>query len=247
MPIRIRIRRHAERPTTGEGHGGAQTPLTEKGKQHAFLLGKKLKGKQQTHFYSTPIGRSVETARQIAKGANRKNAKIHIREGLTRFIKPHSPSESQTLTRLLTPPAHEVIRDWLQGKLPKHLFYSPHEMAVHMAYTMRHALRGTEKLYQWHARAAEEKRRTTGKKVPRRNPFINIEAIAHDVTIVALVHALTGNPPAIRGENYADFLEHAELQFKPTKSGIMGVRLLFRGKPYDVTRRFNELVKEGRS
>ena len=245
MPIRVRIRRHAERPTHGEGHGGAHTPLTEAGKQHAFALGKRLKGKQSTYFYSTPVGRSSETARQMARGAGKPTAKIHERADLTQFVKPHSPQEAAEVMRILTPPANEVIHDWLQGKLPPKFFHSPEEVAALAAYTMRHVPTGMGKLYQWHARAVAMEK-ATGRRVPHRRPYINIEAIGHDITIVALLRALTGKEPTQRNGSYADFLEHAELQFKPKRGKTPVVRLIYRNRQYDVTQKFNELVMKGR-
>ncbi len=219
MPLRIYVRRHAERPTSGKGHALATTPLTPAGEKAARQAGRGLKQKPRTHFYSTPVGRSKMTAERMAEGAKLKR-KIHLREDLGRFVKPGANTEA--LGKLLDPPAHVVIGQWLRGETPPSLLYTPHELAAFAVYAMRNAPRGAAKL--------------------GRNK-LNIQAIAHDVTLVALYRELTGlDPPLKNKTSYADFLEAAQLKFFPSGS----VFFFYRNRQFNVTSRFRKLLEEGK-
>lgn len=62
------IIRHADRGEVPAGQ--IECPLNELGKQHAFELGKKLKGFKKYKFFSSPVGRCQQTIEFIQKGIN---------------------------------------------------------------------------------------------------------------------------------------------------------------------------------
>ena len=52
--------------------GTSNSPLTEKGRNQAISLGKKLKDVEFTKFYSSPMGRTIETSELILQGRDMK-------------------------------------------------------------------------------------------------------------------------------------------------------------------------------
>ncbi|VEN74734.1 hypothetical protein EPICR_50008 [Candidatus Desulfarcum epimagneticum] len=60
--------RHAERPPIPEGSFGIDLPITPKGGEESFFLGKKL-GEKLRHVRSSPVRRCMETASKIVSGS----------------------------------------------------------------------------------------------------------------------------------------------------------------------------------
>lgn len=50
--------------------GSSNSPLTEKGREQAKKLGEKLKNTEFTNFYSSPLGRTIETSKLIIGNRN---------------------------------------------------------------------------------------------------------------------------------------------------------------------------------
>lgn len=65
----LMILRHAERPAIPDGEGGAELALTEAGRRAAYALGQGL-GERPSAIRTSPVRRCVETAEEIARGAD---------------------------------------------------------------------------------------------------------------------------------------------------------------------------------
>ena len=64
--------RHAERPhiTAEDADYGAHVGLTAAGREHAVALGKMFPPEGDAVYYSSPVGRCMDTAKCIAEQAN---------------------------------------------------------------------------------------------------------------------------------------------------------------------------------
>lgn len=207
--IRVFIRRHAERPIDLQ-----KGVLTKRGRISAEALGKKLKKSKRPKLYTSPAKRSVETAKLVRK-SSRTSYHIRIRQELFRFIKPSAPIEN--LEKLLAIPSPDLVQKWLRGKTDKRVFFTPEEVTQEIIYRLRHVARVKE-------RSLEEN--------------IRIEAISHDISIMALLKVLTGKTPS--SSYYPKPLGTLQL--------IFGKRIILRYKGIrkDITQRFYTLLNEAK-
>lgn len=214
--LRVYVRRHGPRKVV---KGGVITKegLTPEGKKHAAQLGKKLaKRKQQLVVVSTFMDRSKQTAKLIAHHGKGKFLKKE-RNSFIHFVKDQS--RIKELDPFFSQSAYKVISTWLEGKANYNILYTPHEMALEAVRAMRNAPRASE--------------RSKGKNT-------RIEAISHDITIVALFSELTGIKPKFSEKKpFADFLDALRFDF-----GNGRVNMHYHGKKYDVTSKFKLLAEE---
>lgn len=70
--MKIYFIRHGETiwNTVKRFQGSSNSPLTELGRNQALKLGKRLKNTNFTNFYSSPLGRTIETSQLILKDRN---------------------------------------------------------------------------------------------------------------------------------------------------------------------------------
>ena len=106
--------RHAERdhikPTDADY--GAHVGLTERGRAQALALGRCIPADGGMVFYSSPVGRCVETAQFIAKGRGLEDAHVEPLEGLGNFF----VQDYDEFTKVLRAGFYEGICEWLQNE-----------------------------------------------------------------------------------------------------------------------------------
>ena len=106
--------RHAERdhikPTDADY--GAHVGLTERGREQALSLGQCISADGDMVFYSSPVGRCVETAQFIAKGRGLENAHVEPLESLGNFF----VQDYDEFTKVLRAGFYEGICEWLQNE-----------------------------------------------------------------------------------------------------------------------------------
>ncbi len=221
MPLRVYVRRHAEKataktfvPTLG---------LTKRGEAQARKLGRKIGRKGwKVKIYSTSVPRSRQTAQAMKEGADTP-LKVRTRDDLFRFYQPNAPKAE--MDELFSRGERHFMLRWIDGKVPPHLMHNPHSLAMHAVWAMRHIPRGIERLHG-HPKIK-----------------LRIEAVAHDVTLAALFEELTQRRvPGGGKKSYADYLEAMRIDF--TRDGKVILR--YRKKRIDVTMRFFSLLKEAK-
>ncbi len=231
MPIRIIVRRHAERPSNSKVREVGDQGLTPVGIQQARKLGRGLRRRfkttaRQPIFSSTPRPRAVQTAENEIKGG-KFNQRVHILKdfpGLTRASAKKDPVLREQLKELAKKSNFEIIPRWIRGEISAELLLTPNEItksAVHYLKILR------------------RKGALTRKK-------IYIEHINHDTTIAALLHTFLGITPSgvRRGttNNPSSFAYLEGIEFSLGKR----VFLKFRKKKYDITAKFEEWAEKDR-
>ena len=105
--------RHAERdhikPTDADY--GAHVGLTERGREQALALGRCIPDGDMV-FYSSPVGRCIETAQFIAKGRGLGNAHVEPLDDLGNFF----VQNYDEFTKVLRAGFYEGICEWLQNE-----------------------------------------------------------------------------------------------------------------------------------
>ena len=109
--------RHGERGhiTPNDPDYGAHVGLTERGREQAFSLGRAMSigGETSTDvcFFSSPVGRCVETAECIGKGCGIAHPEVEKLESLAEFYVQNYDS----YTRVLKTGFYEGICEWLEA------------------------------------------------------------------------------------------------------------------------------------
>ena len=107
--------RHGERGhiTPNDPDYGAHVGLTERGREQAFSLGQAMSLGEETFadvcFFSSPVGRCVETAECIGKGCGIKNTEVEKLDSLAEFYVQNYDS----YTKVLKAGFYEGICEWL--------------------------------------------------------------------------------------------------------------------------------------
>lgn len=139
--------------------GASNSPLTEKGKSQARKLGQKLSNTHFDKFYSSPMGRTIETSNLVLNG---RDIEIHY---LDEF-KEISMGEMEG-----------VKREIFEEKFPKqfnNLFFNPEEYSP--------AAYGGEDYYQ----LLERVQRGINKIINENSPNATIAVVSHGVTLKAI-------------------------------------------------------------
>ncbi|MBI4044061.1 MAG: histidine phosphatase family protein [Candidatus Diapherotrites archaeon] len=221
--LRVKVRRHAQRPTN-QGIGIFTSLLTSSGEKKSRALAKHLRIHGiQPKVYTTELKRNIRTGQLIRRGTQSPYPQ-RTRSWGKYFIKPTAPKKE--LEEVFKGEAHDIIKKWLKGEVSERVLYSPHECAINTLHLLRFFPRATQR----------------AQKYSYKGPT-HAEFIAHDVTIAALLHELTGQVPVPKPEKeYVRPLEALQFTFTPNQ-----ITLRFRGKNYNVTQKFNELVQEARA
>ncbi len=90
--------------------------LTDAGKEAALNLGKRLPAHMEIRFFSSPIGRCIDTAKMIAEGAGI-DAEITISRMLAK-PGPYPIDEAQVEKYCQDETLHRFMIDWVEGRVP---------------------------------------------------------------------------------------------------------------------------------
>jgi broad specificity phosphatase PhoE len=226
MPLRIYLRRHAERPSNEQLGRHGDTGITPRGKRHAVHLGKSIRnqiGSKPILFLSTDRLRAVQSAQGMSRGAGNKEHPRTLTK-LTSLVRPEAKIRYRAELKGLTKKTNEeIIREWLQGKIGKHLVYTPQEEVENF---IRYVVK---------SKRIQKK----GKGLPR------IEVITHDSTLAAFAYLFLGKIPegthqsTKQNPSQIGYLEAIQLAIEPTR-----VRMKFKGKWHDVTGQFNQYAQK---
>lgn len=106
--------RHGERNhiTPNDPDFGAHVGLTERGREQALSLGKCIPAEGDICFYSSPVGRCVETAEFIGKGCGVENPHIEKLDCLAEYF----VQDYDKYTQVLREGFYEGICEWLQNE-----------------------------------------------------------------------------------------------------------------------------------
>lgn len=114
------IMRHSARHYDTDFQKEPFMSLTDEGRDLAFKLGESLPEGLSARFYSSYIGRCIETSYLIDKGYTNKSKKETINNVVTEAIAPFYILDLNKLAKIMT--KHETpvfIRNWIDGKLPE--------------------------------------------------------------------------------------------------------------------------------
>ncbi len=226
-PVRIVLRRHAERPPNSEMLRSENIGITQKGKRQAIHVGRSIRSSvgKNILFFSTNKRRTKETAQGMMRGAHVQGEPRVLRKLLS-LVRPSAKVEHLPELKKLAERTNEDIQDaWINGKIGKHLLYTPEEVVENV---VRYGMR---------TKALQSK---LGK--------YRIEIVLHDSTLIALAHTFLGRIPfsihrSTKGNpSKIGYLEAMQLSIEPER-----VRLRFRKKWYDITKKYNEIADNIRS
>lgn len=113
--------RHGERNhiTPADPDYGAHVGLTEKGKDQAYSLGRSIPTEGDMVFFSSPVGRCVETAECIAKGRGIEKPSVEKLECLGEYF----VQNYDTYVEVLKQGFYEGICAWLKDDKSTDAFY----------------------------------------------------------------------------------------------------------------------------
>ena len=106
--------RHGERNhiTPNDPDFGAHVGLTERGREQALALGKCIPADGDMSFFSSPVGRCMETASCIAKGRGIENPHIEKLDCLAEYF----VQDYDEYTKVLRAGFYEGICEWLKNE-----------------------------------------------------------------------------------------------------------------------------------
>ena len=106
--------RHGERRhiTPEDPDFGAHVGLTERGREQALALGKSIPAEGDMSFFSSPVGRCVETAENIGAGRSVKNPSIEKMDCLAEYF----VQDYDEYTKVLRAGFYEGICEWLKNE-----------------------------------------------------------------------------------------------------------------------------------
>ena len=106
--------RHGERNhiTPNDPDFGAHVGLTERGREQALSLGKCIPAEGDICFYSSPVGRCVETTEFIGKGRGVENPHIEKLDCLAEYF----VQDYDEYTKVLRAGFYEGICEWLKNE-----------------------------------------------------------------------------------------------------------------------------------
>lgn len=106
--------RHGERRhiTPNDPDFGAHVGLTDRGREQALALGKCIPAEGDICFYSSPVGRCMETASCIAKGRGVENPHIEKLDCLAEYF----VQDYDEYTKVLRAGFYEGICEWLKNE-----------------------------------------------------------------------------------------------------------------------------------
>lgn len=106
--------RHGERRhiTPEDPDFGAHVGLTERGREQALALGKCIPAAGDMSFFSSPVGRCVETALNIGTGRGVENASIEKMDCLAEYF----VQNYDEYTKVLRAGFYEGICEWLKNE-----------------------------------------------------------------------------------------------------------------------------------
>ena len=91
---------------------GAHVGLTERGREQALALGKAIPAEGDMCFYSSPVGRCMETASCIAKGRGIENPQVRPLDCLAEYF----VQDYDEYTKVLRAGFYEGICEWLENE-----------------------------------------------------------------------------------------------------------------------------------
>ncbi|WP_072979131.1 histidine phosphatase family protein [Fibrobacter sp. UWH4] len=106
--------RHGERRhiTPEDPDFGAHVGLTERGRKQALALGKCIPAEGDMSFFSSPVGRCIETAQNIGKGRGIENPHIEKLDCLAEYF----VQDYDEYTKVLRAGFYEGICEWMQNE-----------------------------------------------------------------------------------------------------------------------------------
>ncbi|MFH0970731.1 MAG: histidine phosphatase family protein [Candidatus Diapherotrites archaeon] len=213
MPVRVSIRRHSHRPKESVGK---EVGITRWGKFAAALRGLSLRSKgTQPKIYSSPYRRTRETGQIITK-ASGTGYRFRERKELG-FDLLRSPEHREAARQYQIHGEKVFLEKWLTNQVDSRLFLTPREVATRLAKAMRKAQKGSTK-----------------QERVGRTETIDLEGISHLPHIMALFYELSRK--RYSPNDLLKFNQAFQIEFGRQ------IILSYKGKKYDVTERFNELV-----
>ena len=124
--------RHAERNhiTPGDPDYGAHVGLTERGREQAFSLGRAIPADGDICFFSSPVGRCVETAECIGRGRGVETPEVQKLDCLAEFFVQDYTAYEQVLRAGF----YEGICAWLENETLKGVADGSHAAAAIKAF-----------------------------------------------------------------------------------------------------------------
>lgn len=127
------IMRHSARHYDPDFEKEPFMSLTDEGRDLAFNLGKSLPESLSARFFSSFIGRCIETAYLIDKGFSKKSRGETVSNAVTERIAPFYINDLNGLTKLMkdqeTP---DFIRNWIDGKFPESIMLNARQASEEM-------------------------------------------------------------------------------------------------------------------
>lgn len=107
--------RHGERRhiTPEDPDFGAHVGLTERGREQALSLGKCIPSDGDMNFFSSPVGRCVETAENIGRGRGVENPSVEKLDCLAEYF----VQDYEEYTKVLRAGFYEGICEWLKNEV----------------------------------------------------------------------------------------------------------------------------------
>ncbi len=223
---RTTLQRHTEKlPISVRNFLTVQT--TAKGARDALAIGEKLPKNLKLRLYHTTAERGRQTAMNIASGHASAGGKISHARGLGKIGKTeratlHEESPIRDYTKVDYAHWEQTVRDWLDGRISAEIMQPPQEFIKNL---VRKQL------------AIGERARKQGIK---ENELLNI---SHDLVVIAAFEGLTGEKIKPKSKMWPKVGEGLHLYH--VKDGNKNrVILQYKSKRYDVTEKFNGLMKK---
>lgn len=138
------IMRHSARHYSDEINMEPFMSLTEEGKILSFEMGTNLPAGLTARFFSSHIGRCIETAYQVDKGYTKQQNGTTISNIVSSDISPFYVVDIKELLKIIMVQETELfIRNWLDGKIPPSAIVEAKESAERMFTFMENQL-GTQ-------------------------------------------------------------------------------------------------------
>ncbi len=201
--------------------------LTKKGARDAINAGEKIPKNLTLRIYHTPAVRGQQSATNMASGhIGAGKGKISDSRSLGKIAKTgrdalHEEAPIRDFTKVDYANWNQTVRKWLDGKIDKEVMQPPGEFLKTLVRTQL---------------AIGERARRQGAK------GYELLNVSHDLVVVAAFEGLTGiklNPKSKLWPSYGNGLHLYHVKDRKANRII----LQYKRKRYDVTKKFNELMK----
>ncbi len=227
-PVKVALRRHGEKSKSNYG-----LDLSPKGMRQAIAVGTQISKKTPTKFYSSEVPRSAQTARLIKEALRNEGkvykSKVRVRKRMGEDLINPKNGDYTDYFKFMKRYTNEIdaYRDWAKGKTPEGLFKSPSQTVY-----------DTVKNISLAQYIQKRRNQTSKKRVLTENErkAINLDFTGHSWVNDIVFETLTGR--TIR-----TLTKHTEpMNFVFYGNGK--IVLVFRKERFDVTKKFNQILKE---